>query len=124
MKNEIIKRMRENVIVEKSFQFAIMVVKLYQQLSTERKEYVISKQLLRCGTSIGANVEEAVGSISKKEFIAKMQIAYKEARETKYWIRLLLETGYLDKENTSILLITIEEILKILAAILKTSKNV
>jgi four helix bundle protein len=96
--------MKENIIVEKSFHFAVAIIKLYQQLSTDKKEYVISKQLLRCGTSIGANVEESVGGISKKDFIAKMQIAYKEARETRYWIRLLLETGYLEKENTISLL--------------------
>ena len=115
--------MKENVIVDKSFRFAVTIVKLYQQLSVERKEYVISKQLLRSGTSIGANIEESVGSISKKEFIAKVQIAYKEARETKYWIRLLAETGYLEKETSSNLLIDIDELLKILVAILKTSKE-
>jgi four helix bundle protein len=115
--------MKDNLIVEKSFQFAVLTVRLYQQLSIERKEYTLSKQLLRCGTSIGANVEEAMGSISKKEFIAKMQIAYKEARETKYWMRLLLECQYLEKGRTSGLFVEIEEILKILAAILKTSKN-
>ena len=85
--------MKENVIVEKSFAFAVKIIKLYQHLSANQKEYVLSKQLLRSGTSIGANVEEAVGGVSRKEFIQKIQIAYKEAREVKYWIRLLLETS-------------------------------
>ncbi len=78
----------ENLIAEKSFHFSLLIVSFYIQLKAE-KEFVISKQLLRCGTSIGANVEEAIAAQSKKDFINKMSIASKEARETKYWLRLL-----------------------------------
>ena len=96
--------MKENIVKEKSFAFAVRVVNAYQVLSAERKEFVISKQFLRCGTSIGANVEEAIGAQSKADFISKLSIAYKEARETHYWIRLLKETSYLPESDASSLL--------------------
>jgi len=80
--------MKENLVQDKSFLFALEIIKLYRQLVAE-KEYVISKQLLKSGTSIGANVEEAIAAQSKKDFLSKMSIASKEARETKYWLRLL-----------------------------------
>jgi four helix bundle protein len=115
--------MKENIIVEKSFAFAVKVVKLYQNIISERKEYVLSKQLLRCGTSIGANIEEAVGGISKKDFIAKLQIAYKEARETKYWLRLMIETDSVDKQIAENLINDVNEIIRIIVAIIKSSKN-
>ncbi len=86
--------MKNNIIAKKSFLFAVRIVKAYQYLVKEKKEYVLSKQLLRNGTSIGANIEEAIGSQSTAEFLAKLSISYKEARETDYWIRLLNETGY------------------------------
>lgn len=79
---------KDNIILEKSFNFALQIIELYKQLITE-KEFVLSKQLLRGGTSIGANAEEATAAMSKKDFTAKMSIASKEARETRYWIRLL-----------------------------------
>ena len=88
--------MKDNIILEKSFTFAIRVVKLYKYLCDEKKEYVLSKQLLRCGTSIGANINEAQAGQSKADFIAKMSISSKEARESKYWIDLLIKTDYLD----------------------------
>ncbi len=84
--------MKENVVRDKSYAFAIRIVKLYQHLSTKKKEFVLSKQILRCGTSIGANVEEALGGQSRADFVSKMSIAYKEARETCYWLRLLKDT--------------------------------
>ncbi|WP_316316556.1 four helix bundle protein, partial [Clavibacter michiganensis] len=84
--------MKENVLLEKSFDFAVRVVKAYKFLVEEKKEYVLSKQFVRSGTSIGANAEEAVGGQSKADFISKISIAYKEARETNYWIRLLTAT--------------------------------
>ena len=117
--------MNENTIYKKSFEFAKKVVYLYKFLTNNQKEFVISKQLLRCGTSIGANVNEAISAQSKKDFISKMSIASKEARETKYWIELLIETGYLNKNNKSIktLKSNIEEIIKILTAIVKTSQE-
>jgi four helix bundle protein len=93
----------DNAIVEKSYQFAIPITNLYLFLSAKKKEFVLSKQLLRSGTSIGANVEEAQGGQSKADFYAKMSIAYKEARETKYWLRILKDTNFLTtKQFTSI----------------------
>ncbi|HAM99006.1 MAG TPA: four helix bundle protein [Marinilabiliales bacterium] len=87
--------MKENVIQLKTFEFAVRIVKLYQYLVEEKKEGVLSKQILRYGTSIGANTEEALGGYSKKEFASKIGIAYKEARETDYWLRLLKETKFI-----------------------------
>jgi len=115
--------MKQNIIQEKSYAFAIRIVKLYQYLCSEKNEYVLSKQLLRCGTSIGANVEEAIGGQSDKDFFAKITIAYKEARETHYWIRLLTDTGYLSEKERISLLTDIEEILKIIGSIQKTMKK-
>jgi len=109
-----------NVVQEKSYAFAIRMVKLFQHLSSEKKEYVLSKQLLRSGTSIGANIEEAIGGQSDKDFFAKLTISYKEARETKYWIRLLSDTGYLTPSQSTSLLQDIEELLKLLGSILKS----
>ena len=85
----------DNVVQVKSYAFAIKIVATYRYLTEIKKEFVLSKQLLRSGTSIGANVEEAIGGQSEKDFFAKITIAYKEARESKYWIRLLKDTGYL-----------------------------
>lgn len=115
--------MKENIIITKSFNFAIRMVKLYQFLASEKKEFILSKQILRCGTSIGANIEEAEGGFSKKDFAAKMGIAYKEARETKYWLRLLKETEYIIADDFDSLLKDCEELLKILDHIIKTSKQ-
>lgn len=115
--------MHENVIVNKTFQFAILIVRVYQHLSVEKREFILSKQLLRCGTSIGANVEESEGAFSRKEFIAKLQIAYKEAKETRYWLKLLYATNYLEQSHFESLLLDNEEILKIIVSILKSSKN-
>ena len=94
--------MNGNTIYDKAFDFAIRVVKLYKFLCDNHKEYTLSKQLLRCGTSIGANVHEAISAQSKKDFISKMAIANKEARETKYWIDLLTKTEYLNKNETHV----------------------
>ena len=112
-----------NIIQDKSFAFAVRIVKLYKYLAEEKNEFVLSKQLLRCGTSIGANVEEAIGGQSDKDFYAKLTIAYKEARETKYWIRLLKETDYLNIVEAESLLLGIEELLKIIGSIQKTLKS-
>ncbi len=115
--------MKENIIQTKSFQFAVRIIKLYIHLSKTKKEFVLSKQILRSGTSIGANVEEAIGAQSKKDFIAKLSIAYKESRETKYWLRLLNETKFITKEEFNSIINDLEEILRILGKIQKTSKN-
>ena len=112
---------KENIIRERSFDFAVQIVGLYQQL-VANKEYVLSKQSLRSGTSIGANVEEATAAISKKDFIAKMSIASKEARETRYWL-LLLQRGEIVKLDYSAYLNEINQIINILTAIVKTSQT-
>ncbi|GAB6045616.1 four helix bundle protein [Caminibacter profundus] len=117
--------MTNNIILDKTFNFAIRIVKLYQYLCKNKNEYVLSKQLLRCGTSIGANVNEALAGQSKADFIAKMSIASKEARESKYWINLLIKTGYLDvnDKHTKSLMNDIEEIIKLLTSIVKSSQG-
>lgn len=115
--------MKDNVIVTKSFVFAVRIVRLCKKLVSENKEFVLGKQLLRCGTSIGANVEEAVGGITKREFTAKLQIAYKEARETRYWLRLMAETDILEKAEAESFLTDCEELIRIIVAILKSTKN-
>jgi four helix bundle protein len=114
---------KENIIQEKSFKFAVRIVNLYKYLIEEKKEFVLSKQILRSGTSIGANVEEAIGGQTDKDFIAKINIAQKEARETRYWLKLLIETNYLTVEQTESLLKDIEEINKIIAKILITMRK-
>ena len=113
----------DNVIQIKSYAFAVKIIKIYQFLANDKKEFVLSKQLLRSGTSIGANIEEAIGGQSSKDFYAKLTIAYKEARETHYWIRLLRDTNYLNKEESENLLEDITEILKIIGSIQKTLRN-
>ena len=111
-----------NVIQQKSFAFAVRVVNLYKHLLAKQQEAVLSKQLLRCGTSIGANIEEAIGAQSEKDFFATLTIAYKEAREARYWIKLLRETLYLSGQEANSLLLDIEEICKIIGSIQKTIK--
>jgi len=115
----------DNNILDKAFQFAVRVVRLYQYLLKEHKEYVLSKQFLRAGTSIGANVNEAQAAQSKADFVAKMAIASKEARETKYWLDLMCETGYIDKQQPHVgtILEQSEELIKIITSIVKSSQN-
>lgn len=112
---------KENIIVSKSYAFSIRIVKLHRILHKER-HFELSSQLLRSGTSIGANVEEAIGGISRKDFSYKLTIAYKEARETKYWLRLLRDTGIIDETLANPLLFDCEELLKILFSIIKSTK--
>ena len=111
----------ENKIQDMSFDFAIQIIGLYKLL-TELKEFVLSKQLLRSATSIGANVEEANAAQSKKEFISKMSIASKEARETRYWLHLL-DKSQLVKLDYSVFLVSIQHIINILTKIVKTSQE-
>ncbi|MHB1178647.1 MAG: four helix bundle protein [Daejeonella sp.] len=113
----------DNVIQKKTFQFAIRIVNAYKYLVKEKHEYVLSKQLLRSGTSIGANIEEGIGAQSRADFISKLSISYKEARETYYWLRLLLGTGYLNNEMAASLMDDITEICKILARIKISMKS-
>lgn len=113
--------MNDNQIVEKSFAFAVRAVNLCKYLTSKKKEYVLSKQLLRAGTSIGANVAEAQRGQSKADFLAKMAIALKEANETEYWLRLLYNTDYITNKQYIDINKDIEEIIKILIAICKTT---
>ena len=115
--------MKENVVKDKSFAFAVRIINLYKVLTQDKKEYVMSKQLLRSGTSVGANIEEAIGGISKKDFRAKMSIAYKEIRETTYWLRLLQATDYLEKQEFDSFLNDADELGKLLYTIIKSSKQ-
>ncbi|MFZ6015433.1 MAG: four helix bundle protein [Patescibacteria group bacterium] len=92
--------MKENIALDKSYQFALKIIKLYFYLSKEKHEFVISKQVLRSGTAIGANSEEAVAAISKADFINKVQIALKEARETDYWLRLIRDSKLIEFEES------------------------
>ncbi len=115
--------MQESIIESKSFNFAVRIVKLYQYLCEEKKEYVLSKQLLRCGTSIGANVSEAQRGQSKPDFYAKIAISLKEANEARYWIRLLHATEYLSNKEYKSLDSDINEIISILVAICNTKEK-
>ena len=114
--------MKENIIAVKAYDFAVSIVNLNRQL-IKKKEYVISKQVLKSGTSIGTNVEEAIGGISKKDFRAKMAISYKEARETHYWFRILKDTNYINISQFNSLEMELTSILKILYKIIKSSKE-
>jgi four helix bundle protein len=113
----------ENPVLKKSYSFALRIIKVYQYLCEIKKEFVLSKQILRSGTSIGANVEEAIGGHSEKDFAAKMSIAYKEARETHYWLRLLKDSGYLSDKEAESVMADCNELLKIIGSILKTVKR-
>ncbi len=114
--------MKENIIVSKSFRFSLEILQLYKVL-IKQKEFVISRQLLRCATSIGANIEEAGAACSRKDFIAKMAIASKEARETRYWLRLLSEDKFIDGYDFIELLTEINQIISILTKIVKTTQE-
>ncbi len=115
--------MRENVVQGKSYAFALRIVNLYRWLCEEKKEYVLSKQILRAGTSIGANVEEAVAGQTGRDFHSKMSIAHKEARETRYWLRLLHDSKLLEDKAYQSILADCEELMKILSSITKTMKE-
>ncbi len=113
----------DNIIRNKSYNFSLKIIKIYQELTKDKKEFIISKQLIRSGTSIGANIEESIGAQSKNDFISKMSISYKEARETLYWIHLLTDSNFLNKQQSDTLIYDCEELLKILGSIIKTSKS-
>lgn len=115
--------MKENLIRDKTFTFAIRIVNLYQYLCSSKKEFTLSKQLLRSGTSVGATVREAEHAETKKDFIHKMAIAQKEINETIYWLELLKATEYLTTEQYDIINTDAVEIIKIITVIIKSSKN-
>lgn len=110
-------------VEEKSFAFAVRIVNVYKYLSSEKKEFVLTKQLLRCGTSIGANITEAQQAQSRADFIAKLSIALKEACETNYWLRLLHAANFLSEAEFHSLVVDCQEIEKMLTSIVKTSKQ-
>ena len=114
---------KDNVILDKSFDFAVRIVNLYKHLAAEKKEFVLSKQLVRSGTSIGANVSKAVRAQSTADFVAKLSIALKEANETDYWLRPLYKTEYLTGKEYDSINNDVNEIVSILVSILKTTKG-
>jgi four helix bundle protein len=115
--------MEGNILHDKSFDFAVRIVEIYKVLVARKNEKVLSKQLLRSGTSIGANVAESQGGHSRRDFLNKLEIAYKEAHETKYWIRLLSRTGYLEKPEADSLGADCEELCRIIGKIRSTVRN-
>jgi four helix bundle protein len=114
--------MAENILNTKLFYFAVQILELYKHLTTEKKEFVLSKQILRSGTSIGANVEEAIGGQSEADFMSKLSIAYKEARETSYWLKLLQETKYIEPIEAKKYLELCDELQRIIGSSIKTIK--
>jgi four helix bundle protein len=115
--------MKDNIILDKTYKFAVRIVKLNKYICESTNQYDIARQILRSGTSIGANTEEAIGAESKKDFVHKISISYKEARETKFWLRLLKDAEILDKKFVESFLTEIEEILAILGKIKITSSK-
>ena len=118
-----VKESSGSVMTEKSFSFALRIVKLYQHLSEKKREFVLSKQVLRSGTSIGANVEESRGAQSSPDFQAKISVAYKEARETSYWLRLLYASKFLTERQFASLHTDCEELIRILGSAQLTMKT-
>ncbi|KGO14567.1 hypothetical protein NZ45_06615 [Clostridium botulinum] len=114
--------MMNSVAYDKAFSFALDIIELYKYLTFKKREYVLSKQILRSGTSIGANIKEDINGQSKKDFLSKMSIALKEAEETEYWIELLKHSNYIDDKTSSLLLENCKEIIKILVTTIKTTK--
>ena len=114
---------RENVIVDKSKAFALRIIKLYKYLCENKKEFILSKQILKSGTSIGANAKEAECAQSQADFYSKMYIAYKEASETEYWLELLHESGYIEDDAFDSVYEDCREILKLLTSITKSQKG-
>jgi four helix bundle protein len=116
--------MKENNLVrDKSYEFALRIVKLYRYLTEKKKENLLSKQLLKSGTSIGANVEEAIGAQTKADFTCKLAIAYKEARETHYWLRIIRDSGLLTAKQAGSIINDLDQLLKIIAKIQITLKG-
>jgi four helix bundle protein len=112
-----------NALKDKSYAFALKAIETYKDLQDRQREFVLSKQFLRSGTSIGANAEEAIGAQTKRDFLSKVSIAYKEARETQYWIRLLRDSAFLNTDKANVLLGETEELLKLMGAIISTTKT-
>jgi len=120
-----LKEAGQNIVFDRSFSFAVRIVKLHRHLNDHHRIFSLSDQILRAGTSIGANVVEAQDAQSEKDFLHKMSIALKEARETRYWLSLLAEAGYLDKSGKAFVTLNeeLEVLLRLLVSIVKTSKT-
>ncbi|WP_243844172.1 four helix bundle protein [Thermonema lapsum] len=116
-------RVRENIVMNKSYAFALRVINLYKYLTSEKKEFVLSKQLLRSGTAIGALIKESEHAQSKADFISKMNIALKEANETAYWLHLLKDSDFISEKEFESIYSDSEELLKLLVSIVKSSKK-
>ncbi len=114
---------KNNLVMDKSFAFALRTIKLYKLLCEERKEYVLSKQMMRSGTSIGAMIRESEHAQSKADFINKLSIALKEANETEYWLMLLRQADYLNEDEFNSIIVDCRELLRLLIAIVKTTKG-
>jgi four helix bundle protein len=115
--------MKHNIVQQKSFEFALAIIELYKIQVYQKKEMVLSKQILRSGTSIGANIEEAIGAQSRRDFLAKITISYKEARETRYWLELLYKSNLIDTKIYEKINTLLVELLKLLASIKKTTQS-
>lgn len=115
--------MADSVTLDKSKDFAIRIVKLYKYLCGEKREFIMSKQLLRCGTSIGANLSEALYGISRNDFLAKIYISLKECAETKYWLEILYKTGYLSENEFESIDEDCTELIKLLTSTAKTTRQ-
>jgi four helix bundle protein len=115
--------MRESILRDKSYSFAILIIKTYKSISLNKKEFTLSKQLLRSGTSIGANIREAEFAQSNKDFISKMSIALKESNETDYWLSLLKDTEYISEEEFNSLVLLNKELIKMLVSTINTMKS-
>jgi four helix bundle protein len=113
----------KSIVANKSYQFALEIIKAYKQLTIDKREFILSKQLLRCGTSIGANVNEGLSAESKRDFIHKLNISLKESREALYWLNLLKDSEYLPNETFELLSVKCSEISKILMSIILTTKK-
>ena len=120
---ELDSRIKNNPLLYKTFLLALEIIRLYKYLTKEKHEYVMSKQLLKAGTSVGANSNEAVAGQSKKDFIAKLGISRKESSETKYWLYLLVFSEYLTEDDTKLALSLLEESMNIICSSIKTTKK-
>jgi four helix bundle protein len=117
-----LKEVKNNILKDKSFQFSLVIISVYKKLSIEQREFILSKQFLRSGTAIGALYREAEHAESKPDFIHKLSISLKEANETKYWIDLLYQSDYLNQSDFDTLNLACTELIRLLVAIIKTSK--
>jgi four helix bundle protein len=118
-----LKIIKENIVLDKSYSFSVRIVRLYQYLCNKKKEHNLSKQILRSGTSVGANVEEAIGGVSRKDFLNKLSIAYKEIRETGFWLRILKDTEYINQVMYDSLYKDCDEVTRIIFSIIRTTRE-